>query len=107
MGRVEEQESEDDGQTDSGNALLAEDPDQTNYDEEQWERAMTVVPPASAEGGLPSVDVDDAGQSDQAGPLPRLDDLVKTIPQTSRDLIDSLFRGQFTNVKVIDRKKLL
>lgn len=56
------------------------------------------------EVAIPGVnDLDDA----KAGaPVPELDELLKNIPQTSRDLIDSLFRGQFTSVKAVDRKKL-
>lgn len=39
-------------------------------------------------------------------PLPPLDDLLKKVPASSRELIETLFAGQFTSVKAIDREKL-
>lgn len=105
MGQPEARESGE-GPTDPGNALLAEEPDETSYDEEQWERTMTRVPPETGEDAIPGAEGDDAEKSSETGPLPDLAEVVKNVPSSSRDLIDSLFRGQFTNVKVIDRKKL-
>ncbi len=103
--KIPEEDSADEP-TESGNAVLAEDPDETGYDEDHWERSISEThhPNSSSEEAETAVPV--AELNDARGPMPELDELVKKIPQSSRERIDSLFRGDFKSVKVIDRKKL-
>lgn len=39
-------------------------------------------------------------------PLPDLKEALEKVPQSSRELIDELFRGHFSGMRAIDPKKL-
>lgn len=43
---------------------------------------------------------------DETAPLPPMDDLVKRIPQPSRDLIEELFRARFVTVRRVPKSAL-
>lgn len=45
-------------------------------------------------------------EGEPAGPLPALDELVARIPQSTRALIDELFRAKFVGVRRIPAKAL-
>lgn len=75
-----------------------------SYDEDQWQRSLQEAEQLAPEEE--PLEMPASVEPVEEGGLPDLESLVAKLPPNSRELLDTLFRGQFVAVKRLNRKKL-